>query len=211
MEGEVCPGLGCTRAENRGQERWGLSAHAVTGVCVCVCGGGRSSQAHCLGYTPLCPLPPVPAHTHCHSGLWTQQRCGVWSPSSTMERRVTSEKSLPLSEPQFPQLQMETMKPLLLTLLGAGAGKPHTACVTRSRGSVTPRWLHPDLGPAWAPEPRGHGGAAGGAASCGHPGLSQTMVITTRPPPPPPPGRTTGSGFGPRTLGVTSLQIFSFL
>ena len=70
---------------------------------------------------------------------------------------MTSEKSLPLSEPQFPQLQMETMKPLLLTLLGGGAGKPHTARVTRSRGSVTTRWLHPAWDQPGLPSPEDTG------------------------------------------------------
>ena len=49
-------------------------------------------------------------------------------------RCLTSEKSRPLSEPRFPQLQMETVKPLLLPSQGSGAGKhTHSLCENACR------------------------------------------------------------------------------
>ena len=53
-------------------------------------------------------------------------------------RCLTSEKSRPLSEPRFPQLQMETVKPLLLPSQGSGAGKhTHSLCENACRARPT--------------------------------------------------------------------------
>lgn len=112
------------------------------------------SQAPSLGHTHVCaPLPPGSAPSP--PPMTLRPVDSAETPDVEFQLCcLTSEKSRPLSEPQFPQLRMGTVKPLLLPSQGRGR-KTHTQPVRTPRGPG-PAWcLCPGLGLARAPEPRG--------------------------------------------------------